>query len=80
MIGDGVEVVEFVHAISHGVGERVLLGVERTGLDTGDGLGQIATHRDGAQEFECPRLHLARQHADAHPLEVSGHTHAPHAV
>src|SRR6202034_4584421 len=78
--GDGVEVVEFVHAIGHGIGEWVLLGVEGAGLDAGDRLGQIAAHWHGAEQFEGPGLYFARQYADAHILEIRRHLDAAQAI
>src|SRR5262249_99424 len=63
-----------------GIGERVLLRVDRAGLDGGDRLGQVPAQGDSAEEFEGPRLHFARQHADAHGLEVGGRAHGAQPV
>ena len=52
MVGDGMEFVEFVHAVGHGVCERVFLCVDRASLDGGDRFGQIPAQRHGAEQFE----------------------------
>ena len=80
VVGDGVEAMKFVHAVGHGVGERIFLRIDGAGLDAGDRLGQIPAQRDGAEELERPRLHLARQHADAHAFEIGRRAHRPQPV
>ena len=45
-----------------------------------DRLGQIHAQRDGTQKLEGARLDLARQHADAHVLEIGRRVHRPQAV
>ena len=72
VVGHRVIVVKFVNAIGHRVGERIFLRVDGAGLDGGDRLGQIPTQRHGAEQLERARLHVARQHADAHVLHVGG--------
>lgn len=66
MVGYGVKAMKLVYAVSDRIGERIFLCIERAGLDAGDGFGEIAAHRDGAEQFERSGLDLARQHADAH--------------
>ena len=46
----------------------------------GDGFGQIAAYRDGAEQFECSGLHLARQHADAHAFEIARRVNGPQPI
>src|SRR6185369_371547 len=48
------------------------LRVDGAGLDGGDRLGQVPAQRHGAKQLEGARLHVARQHADAHVLHVGG--------
>src|SRR5262249_44258384 len=80
MVRHGVKTMKFVHAISDGIGERVLLRVDRAGLDGSDRLGEVAAHRDTAKELEGPGLHLARQDADTHAGEVRGRVHRAQAI
>ena len=80
VVGHGVKAVKLVHAVGHGVGERVLLGVDDAGLDPVDRLGQIHAQRHAAEQREGARLDLARQHADAHVLEVRRRVHGAQAV
>ena len=68
--GERVEFMKLVHAVGDGVGERVLLRIERAGLDLGDRLGEVQPHRHGAEQFEGAFLHVTRQHADVHALHV----------
>ena len=60
VVGHGVETVKLVHAVSDGIGERVLLRVDGAGLDAIDRLGQIHAQRDAAEQLEGARLDLAR--------------------
>ena len=72
VIAQRMEAMEVVHAVGHGVGERVFLRVDRAGLDHLDRLGEVHAHRRRAQQFERSFLHLARQHTDAQPLKSAG--------
>ena len=72
--------MKLVHPVGHRVGERIFLRVDGAGLDGGDRLGQIPAQRHGAEQLEGARLHLARQHADAHAGEVGGGAHRPQLV
>ena len=75
-----MELVKFVNAIGHGIGERIFLRVQRAGFDHGDGLGQVHGHRHGAEQIERAPLDLARQHADLHALEIGGQMHRSQPV
>src|SRR5215510_15870125 len=72
MAGERVKAMEFVHAIGHGVRQRIFLRIDRSGRDRGDRLGEVEPHRHCAQKLEGLRLHLARQHANAQPAKVGG--------
>src|SRR5262245_3916741 len=72
MAGERVKAMEFVHAVSDSVRQRIFLRVDRPRRDRGDRLGEVEPHRHCAQKLEGLRLHLARQHPDAQPAKVGG--------
>jgi hypothetical protein len=80
VVAQRVEAVELVHAVGHGVGQRIFLRVDAAGGDPLDRLGQVHPHRHRAQELEGALLHLARQHADAQPRKVGRPVHGPYPV
>src|SRR5262245_20957270 len=80
VVAQRVEAVKLVHAIGDGVGERILLRVDTAGFDHLDRLRQIHAHRCRAETLERACLPLARQHADAEPLQIGGRVHRPHPV
>ena len=80
VIAQRVKAMKLVHAIGHGVRERVLLRIDGAGGDHPDRLGEVHAHRYRAQQFEGPRLHLAWQHANCQACEIRGQVQRAHAI
>src|SRR3954470_12080163 len=60
VIAQRVKAMKLVHAVGHGVRERVLLRVYGASGDHLDRLGEVHAHRHRAQKLEGPRLYFAR--------------------
>jgi hypothetical protein len=75
-----VKLVKLVHAIGHGVGERILLRVERAGLDHRDRFGEVHAQRRRADQLESAAVNFTRQDTDLHACHVGRHMNGPQCV
>ena len=72
--------VVLVHAVGHGVGERVLLRVDFAALDHGDPRLEIGRHRHRAKQLESLHVDVVGLEPDAHSFQVRARAHGPQPV